>query len=276
MGRLIGYMANRTDRLAEALTEERVVVGGSPSDSSAPVPASEIDADAWGIGFYQGGEVLHKKRPKSARGSLEWREVTGNVRSDCAIIHFRTATVGDYRSENTHPFRMRQWLFAHSGTVHGFDAVREALLQPMPDFLSRNIRGTTDSEHVFHALLSFLHDRGQLDNPDIDPKIVLAAIRSTIALIDRLVSEIGAPQATLNFVLTNGRAMFGVRRGIPMHYVERESGDGPRGAASAFRYVMIVGNGPAASPEAAPDWKPLEDGEAVIVGRDLRVSTAVL
>src|SRR5690349_5573013 len=127
MGRLIGYMANRTDRLAEALAEEKVAVG----------PASGIESDAWGIGFYQGGEVLHKKRPRSAleRESLEWVDVAGNVRSDCAVIHFRTATVGDYRSENTHPFRMRQWLFAHSGTVHGFDAVRDALLESMPDFL---------------------------------------------------------------------------------------------------------------------------------------------
>ena len=79
MGRLIGYMANRTDRLADALTEEQAAIG----------PASLADADAWGIGFYQGGEVLHKKRPRSGLGMsepLSWREVAGNVRSDCAVM----------------------------------------------------------------------------------------------------------------------------------------------------------------------------------------------
>lgn len=265
MGRLIGYMANRTDRLADALTEEKVAVG----------PASSIEADAWGIGFYQAGEVLHKKRPHaSAPGEapLEWKDVAGNVRSDCAVIHFRTATVGDYRSENTHPFRMRQWLFAHSGTVHGFDAVREALLEPMPDFLRRNIRGTTDSEHVFHALLSFLHDGGQLDNPDVDPKIVLNALRSTFALIDRLVSEIGAPEATLGCVLTNGRQMIAARRGAPMQWVERELSSDARGAASSFRYVMVETNGP----EAPPDWRTLENGSALVIGRDLQVARVEL
>jgi predicted glutamine amidotransferase len=265
MGRLIGYMANRTDRLADALAEESIVVG----------PASG-DADAWGIGFYQGGEVLHKKRPRSSleREPLDWRDVAGNVRSDCAIIHFRNATVGDYRSENTHPFRMRQWLFAHNGTINGFEAVREALSEPMPDFLRRNVRGTTDSEHVFHALLSFLHDRSQLDNPDIDGKVVLGAIRSTIALIDRLVSEVGAPQATLNFLLTNGRQMFGVRRGPPVYYGVRELGGELRSPASSFKYVMIVANGPAT--EAPPEFRALKDGEALVVGRDLGVTTSSL
>lgn len=270
MGRLIGYMANRTDRLAEALTEEQVAVG----------PASANDADSWGLGFYQGGEVLHKKRPKSSleRDKLEWRDVAGNVRSDCAIVHFRTATVGDYRAENTHPFRMRQWLFAHNGTVNGFEAIREGLLAPMPDFLARNIRGTTDSEHVFHGLLSFLHDSGQLDNPDIDAKTVLGAIRSTISLIDRLVSEIGAPEATLNFVLTNGRQMFGVRRGAPMLWTQKDIQADPRNPASNFRYAMVISNGPASSEHAPqpnavpPDYRAMKNGEAIVIGRDLRVT----
>ena len=273
MGRLIGYMANRTDRLADALRDEEDAIG----------PASGPDADSWGIGFYQGGEVLHKKRPRTEQSAsaamepLSWREVAGNVRSDCAIIHFRTATVGDYRSENTHPFRMRQWLFAHNGTVNGFDAIREALLEPMPDFLRRNIRGTTDSEHVFHSLLSFLHDGGQLDNPDIDSKIVLGAMRSTIALIDRLSSEVGAPEATLDLLLTNGRQMVGVRRGSPMHYVVRDVQGEARSPASTLRYVMLVGNGPIGTrPEVPPDYRSLKSGEAIVIGRELDVSVVAL
>lgn len=265
MGRLIGYMANRTDRLPNALADEEAAIGA----------ASSAGADAWGIGFYQGGEVLHKKRPRSGlegESLLDWREVAGNVRSDCAIIHFRTATVGDYRSENTHPFRMRQWLFAHHGTVSGFDAIREGLFEPMPDFLRRNVRGTSDSEHVFHVLLSFLHDSGRLEDPDIDPKIALGAVRSTIALIDRLASEVGAPEATLDFVLTNGRTMFGVRRGGPMHYVVRDVQGEARSPASTLRYVMLVANGP----EAPPDYKKMEASTAIVIGRELDVSVVAL
>jgi predicted glutamine amidotransferase len=260
MGRLIGYLATRTDRLAEALTEQEGAIG----------PAS-IESDAWGMGFYQGGEVLHKKRPRGPEGAERlgsWADVVGTVRTDCALIHFRTATVGDFRSENTHPFRMRQWLFAHTGTVHGFSAVREPLLDSLPDFLRRNIRGTTDSEHVFHVILSFLHDSGQLDNPDIEPKVVLGAIRSTFSMIDRLVSEVGAPPATLSCVLTNGRQMIGARRGAAMSYVLSETVEAGR-PPSTFRYAMIASS--ADTHDAAADHVFLADDEAVVVSRDLSV-----
>ncbi|MFO0680485.1 MAG: class II glutamine amidotransferase [Sandaracinus sp.] len=263
MGRLIGYMANRADRLPEALAEEKLAVGETPSAS----------ADAWGIGFYQGGEVLHKKRPHRGGDHVSWNDIAGNVRTDVAIIHLRTATVGDYRAENTHPFRMRQWLFAHVGTVAGFDAIKSALLDPMPDFLRRNVRGTTDSEVIFHSLLSFLDDAGRLDDVDAEPKTLLSAARSTLSLVERLGQEVGAPPSTLSFVLTNGRQMMAVRRGLPVSYVEREIGGDARtmgrGPGSTLRYVMVVGGDTAVS---APEHQPLDDGQALLIDRELRTT----
>ncbi len=258
MARLIGYMANRTDRLADVLTEEQIAVG----------PASDAGADAWGIGFYQAGEVLHKKRPRhEIGGDLAWRDVAGDVRSDCAVIHFRHATVGDFRSENTHPFRMRQWIFAHNGTVEGFDAIRERLTEGMPDFLQRNIRGTTDSEHIFHAFLSFLHDAGQLDSREPDEKVVVAAMRGAVSQIDRLVAEIDAPAATLDFVATDGRTMYALHRGHAMHFVARSIDEGQRNA-TPLRYVMLVSNG---RQEPTPDWVPVAQSQIVVVRRSLEV-----
>jgi glutamine amidotransferase len=267
MGRLIGYMANRSDRLPEALAEEKLAVGESPTEA----------ADAWGIGFYQGGEVLHKKRPHRGGDRVAWADIAGNVRTDTAIIHLRSATVGDYRAENTHPFRMRQWLFAHVGTVAGFEAMRGALLDPMPDFLRRNVRGTTDSEAIFHSVLSFLDDAGKLDDVDAEPKTLLAAARSTISLVERLAQEIGAPEPTLSFVLTNGRQMLAVRRGNSMSYVEREIGnDGRpqgRGPSSALRYVMVVGGDNGVT---APEHRALDDRQALVIDRALRTTLHAL
>lgn len=262
MARLVAYVANRTDRLLDALREERAAVGEVPSES----------ADAWGIGFYQSGEVLHKKRPHRGGDPVTWPDVAGNVRSDCAVIHLRSATVGDYRAENTHPFRMRQWLFAHHGTVHGFDAVRERLAETLPDFLRRNVRGTTDSELVFHTFLSFLHDGGVLDAPDVEPRAVVSAIRSTIALVDRLVAEVGAPEAELDLVVSNGRLTAVVARGAPMSFVERSLATEARGPSGAgFRYVMAVANG---SPP--PDYRPVPRGQVLLVDRDLGVKLTPL
>ncbi|MFW6050434.1 MAG: class II glutamine amidotransferase [Myxococcota bacterium] len=265
MGRLLGYMANRADRLGDALYQERAVIAPPPSARTA----------AWGLGFYQGGEVLHKKRPLPETESLDWEEVAEELLTDCAIFHLRQATVGNFRAENTHPFRMRSWLFAHNGTIERFDRIRGPLVEQIPDFLRRNIRGDTDSEHFFHIILSFLHDTGQLDNPDGDERAVVGALRSAVTLVDRLSAEVGAPPATLNLVLTNGRRLFALRRGAPMMYVERRGLHETRGSdapskdsSSTLRYLLVVSDGPA----VPSDYQSMADGDVVTVDRDLRVS----
>ena len=258
-------MANRADRLRDALHQEREVIAVPPTHPPA----------GWGIGFYQGGEVLHKQRPLLEGEDVDWEQVANGVRSDCVVIHMRHATVGDFRTENTHPFRMRSWLFAHNGTIERFDAVRDRLLETMPDFIRRNIRGRTDSEHVFHVVLSFLHDSGQLDNSDVSDKAVLSAVRSAIRLVDRLGKEVGAPQATINFLLSNGRHMYAVRRGGPMMYVERQGihdpvDDGEDTGPTQTRYVLVVSDGAETPPHG---YVAIEDASVCIIDRDLAVST---
>ncbi len=259
MARLIAYVANRPDRLLEALIEERAAIGDAPPQEAA----------AWGIGFYQSGEVLHRKRPFRGDDPVGWQDIVGGVKTDCAVIHLRKASVGDYRSENTHPFRLRQWLFAHQGTVYGFEAIRPRLLEALPDFLRRNVRGTTDSELIFHTFLSFLHDQGMLDAPDLDAKVILSAIRSTIAMVDQIGSEIGAPSPDLDLVLSNGRTTAIVARGTPMCWVERSLATEARGPSGpGFRYVL------ATATESPPsDYRCLARGSVLLVSRDLSTST---
>lgn len=270
MGRLIGYMANRTDRLADALHQERAL-------AYIEGPQAKATPFGWGIGFYQGGEVLHKKRPRRQAEDLDWEQITSSIRSDCVVLHVRQPTVGDFRSENTHPFRMRSWLFAHHGTVDRFAAIRESLLASLPDFLRRNVRGSTDSEVYFHLLLSFLHDSGQIDNNDLDVRHGVAAIRSTVALIDRLVAEAGGETSCLNMVATNGRRMFALRRGAPMGFVERtgifdarsvEEPPAKESPETRLSYVMVQSD----APGDRRDWQPMAESTVLTIDRDLHVS----
>jgi glutamine amidotransferase len=258
-------MANRADRLRDALHQEREVIA---------LPTSQPPA-GWGIGFYQGGEVLHKKRPLLGE-DMDWEQVANGVRSDCVVIHMRHATVGDFRSENTHPFRMRSWLFAHSGTIQRFSAIRERLVEDLPDFIRRNIRGDTDSEHFFHVVLSFLHDAGQLDAAEVSDKVVLNGLRSAVRLVDRLGKEVGAPEATLNCLLSNGRRMYALRRGGPMVLVER---DGMHDASledsgvTPTRYVLVVSDGQQETPIG---YRAVDEGSVCIIDRNLHVTTQSL
>src|SRR5207245_8791387 len=135
--------ANQADRVRCALSAERDVMA---------IPAGK-PSDGWGVGFYQGGEVLLRKRPTEGR-PVDFIELTRDLRTDVMIGHVRAGSVGGQRVENTHPFRYRQWLFAHNGTLDRFSAMRPRLLESIPDFLRRNIRGETDSEHVFHLFLA--------------------------------------------------------------------------------------------------------------------------
>jgi predicted glutamine amidotransferase len=264
MGHIIACMINRADLLEEAVRAEQDALG-------TPL----LQHDGWGVGFYQADEVLHKKHPQPDNAQLEWSSIVRGIRSHVAIAHVRDASVGARRADNNHPFRMRQWLFAHAGMVEGFSAIQPHLLESMPDFLRRNIRGDTDSEHVFHVFLSFLHDAGQLESVDVSDQAVLAALRSTITLVDRLVNEVGAPRSNLNMVLTNGRQLYALRRGTPMVYFERDRLSVPelveQGKSSRppdpVRYVLV------ASAEQVPaNSSELSDGQLISVDRDLHVT----
>ena len=265
MSRLIGYVANRADRMRDALYQEREVL----RNENAPREAS-----GWGIGFYAGDEVLHKKRPTRPGELVDWQSIAGDVRSDCAVLHLRQPTVGDFRAENAHPFRMRSWLFAHQGTISGFDSMRENLAETIPDFLRRNIRGQTDSEYLFHTVLSLLHDAGQLDNPDIHRGQALTAISAAVTLVERLAAEVGGTAPSLSFILTNGRSMYALRSGETMAYVERqglhdppEDYKAPPTGSTPLRYAMIVSG----VDDPPAEYRALPEKSVAVIDRRLDV-----
>ena len=240
MARLFGYFANQADRVRCALGRESVALRLSES----------IHSDGWGVGSYQGGEVLLRRKPTEPRESLRLLDLLHGLRTDCAIVHVRSATVGPRTLQNTHPFRYRQWLFAHNGTLPGFAARRSQVLAEIPDFLARGVLGDTDSEAVFHLFLGFVHKTGRLDDPEFDRASMATALRGTVEVIDRTV---GAGQ--LNLVVTNGHAMVALRRGLPLFWVRRQglrdcaecrkppeaSGAEPKRVDhDALRYVLVA------------------------------------
>src|ERR1700733_2338272 len=192
MARLFGLMGNRADLAGRALAFEgdalRVRARGQPL--------------GWGVGFYQGGEVLMRRRPIDDRDEIDLAKLAADVRADILIGHVRSATVGALRTENTHPFRHRQWLFAQTGTLAVFDAIRERLLASVPEFLRGNVRGETDSEIVFHVFLSFLHDAGRLDNGSVTGDAVLEALRSSLNVIHGMEAEEGDGAEKTNLLVS--------------------------------------------------------------------------
>jgi predicted glutamine amidotransferase len=270
MGLLFACMISRPDLLGEALLEERTAL-----DVTLPKAA-----DGWGAGFYQAGEALHRKLPQPIEGQISWGGVLDGIRSHVVIAHVREATVGDRRADNTQPFRMRQWLFAHVGEVAGFTAVRERMIESLPDFLRRNIRGQTDSEVLFHVVLSFLHDAGQLDSVDVAGSAIVGALRGAVTLADRYTREVGATPGSLTLALTNGRQLYAMRRGSSLCLAQRDRlarrGDGmdsKQGQSQAVRYAMVASHRGTSAPTG---YREIADGEVVCIDRDLHVTLQTL
>ena len=209
MARMFGFIGNRADLGARVLELNR---------EALRVRAESGQSLGWGIGFYQAGEVLLRRRPIDERSVIDLAEAAANVRTDVLVGHVRHATVGALRTENTHPFRYRSWLFAQTGTIVGFDRLRERLLASQPEFLRRNVRGETDSEMFFYLFLSFLHDAGHLNDTHVASEHEATALRASISLVDRLSAEEGYAENKGDILVTNGEQMLAVHRNGNMAY----------------------------------------------------------
>ncbi len=209
MARLLTFISNRPDVGVRAIDLEKRHLGVHVKPGVTP---------GWGVGFYQAGEILLKRRPIDDRPVIDLAPITKDVRADILLLHVRSATIGAPRTENTHPFRYRQWLFAQTGTVESFSQVRGRTLESLPVFLARDVKGDTDSELIFHLFLSFLHDMGHLDRPATDAASARSALSASVALVDRLCAEQGAAPSALNLVVTCPDYVLALHGGARMAY----------------------------------------------------------
>jgi glutamine amidotransferase len=209
MARLFGLIGNRADLAGRVLASEKDAL-------SVHARGGQL---GWGIGFYQGGEVLMRRRPiHDHHAAIDVAKIASDVRADLLVGHVRSATVGSLRTENTHPFRYRQWLFAMTGTLPSFDAIRERLISSVPEFLRSSIRGETDAEILFYVFLSFLHDAGRLTDAITPPPHVRDALRSCVAVVDGMAAEVGGKPSQVNVMISDGENIFALHRGAQMGY----------------------------------------------------------
>jgi predicted glutamine amidotransferase len=278
MARLVALVGNRSELTARVLHAER--------DALLVRVRTGLPL-GWGLGFYQGDEVLMRRRPVDDREPIDLAFAAADVRADVLIGHVRSATVGALRTENTHPFRFRQWLFAQTGTIPLFDTVRDRLLSTLPDFLRAQIRGETDAEVFFHVFLSFLHDRGALEGTP-PPSVVREALRASLSLVDTTGAEVGAPPASINAIVSCGEFVVVLHAGAPMAYrvfAGKNDADLLLGDDAALRrkvpelaqvhFVLLASDFDeewsfaASSPLAEPRWKSVSDRAILVLNRGM-------
>jgi glutamine amidotransferase len=94
--------------------------------------------------------------------------------------HVRAAGGPPIQQTNCHPFRWENWLFMHNGFLGEFAKVKRDLTFAIDPSLYTHVKGTTDSEVLFHLAITF----GLVDDP-------VKALTATVDHVERVGREHG-------------------------------------------------------------------------------------
>lgn len=211
--------------------------------------------DGWGVAFVQERDAFVLREPAAASRSA-WLAFLQeqDLRGDTIIAHVRRATQGGLLLRNSQPFARelggRVHLFVHNGMLPEIEDDRR--------FASGRFRriGDTDSEHAFCGLLDRLARIWEVEVPPLDARL------AAIADYARDLRDLGPA----NFIYSDGDAIFA-------HAHRRKADDGeirPPGLHVLCRHCAAVDDGVdvaliASVPLSAEPWRPLAEGEVVVV-----------
>ena len=205
MCRLFGFRSAVASKAHRSLVEAE----------NALAQQAQLHQDGWGIGYYIGRDAYIIKSDSGAHQSERFRLASSRLQSHTFVVHVRRATVGQRDYLNSHPFRFGRWVFAHNGTLEGFEKTRDWVIGEIDSELRPLLFGTTDSEHFFHYLISRLSRAGfdKAGHEFVDSKAAAVVLRDAVDELYVKAREHDLPPPILNFVLTNGDVFFAMRAG---------------------------------------------------------------
>ena len=264
--KLFACICNQPQRLSVALAPVRAALVAQP-----PVTR-------WGLGYVQGGDVLLVRTPKASAVPVDLAgPLTAEIKTDCAIaqaVRDEGRTPGG--TDNTPPFRFRRWMYAQTGLDGQLfvEDIAPRLLEHIPEYLRRNLKGRSPAELIFHVFLAMLHDEGNIDDPNLPPPATRRALAATLRLVSAELARSGKAGATMgNVALTNGRSMVAAHLEEPLR-LRRLWVTGERGERDeSFRGFLLVSGGDGDPKDGFEDVPPQR---AVLISRDLQMSFADL
>jgi predicted glutamine amidotransferase len=160
------------------------------------------NGDGFGLGWYGRRDVAavyHNATP--AWGDRNLHTLASEILSPLFLAHVRAATGTPVQETNCHPFAHDRWLFVHNGYVGGYDALRRDMLLAVRPDLFNEIKGTTDSELMFHLALTF----GLADDP-------IAGLERMAGFVEALGADAGvAEPLQMTVGVTDGERLWAAR-----------------------------------------------------------------
>ena len=179
-------------------TERSLIEQSRRHTPNLPLP----NGDGTGLGWYSRRPTPALYRSTApAWGDRNLDELSNEVASPLFLAHVRAATGTPVQETNCHPFRWQNWLFVHNGYIDQFDTVHRELLMAVRPDLFPNIRGTTDSELMFHLALGF----GLPDDP-------IGSVARMAGLVEAVGNAAGVAQPLqMTLGITDGLTLYAVR-----------------------------------------------------------------
>ncbi|QIG40397.1 class II glutamine amidotransferase [Microbacterium sp. 4R-513] len=172
----------------------------------SPLGFETVNGDGFGFGWYP--KDAAPDAPPATFHSIEpaWhdenlREIAGAVESPLFFAHVRAAAGPPIQQTNCHPFRHGRWLFMHNGGLAHFARMRRDLMLEIDPELFPLVRGTTDSEVLFH--LAITHGLEQ------DP---VRGLGRAVRRVEEVGAELGIPDPVQGtFAVSDGRTLWAFR-----------------------------------------------------------------
>jgi hypothetical protein len=153
-------------------------------------------------------------------------------------------------------------MLAQDGRATVDPAEWQTLVERIPDFLRRSMRGRTAAELTLYLLMAALHDWGIVDDPNLPSTIARQALAETLARFG-----VGT------VATSNTRALWVARPegGAPIYIRRLQVHDDRGNRDDSFRGVLITSGLPVG--EGAEE---VPAGSVLSVSRDLRVDISAL
>jgi predicted glutamine amidotransferase len=278
MCRLFGFRSSVLSRAHRSLVEAQ----------NALRHQAREHRDGWGIGYFHGRDAFVLKSEAGAAADDSFARASERLASHTFVVHVRRATVGAVNANNVHPFRCGRWVFAHNGTVFGFDRVGPRLREQTPDHLRSRVLGTTDTETLFHWLLGHV-ERAGLDptgHDAADPARLGAALAAAVIALRALAVDEGAERPVANFILTNGSVFVANRHGRELflatqkfHCRDADTCAAEKICLQEARPSHVAGGARVnhlivASEQIGDEdrWEEVPDGELLVLSPDFRLT----
>ena len=179
-----------------------------------------VNGDGFGVAWY--GEVPSKgsccfKFVTPAWSDTNLRNIGRHISSPLMFAHVRAAASGHnphepmiVSNENCHPFTFKEYTFMHNGGIPCFAKIKLKVLNLLSPETFANIKGTTDTEHIFAIFLNCLPP-ADASHPHTVSDMV-DAMNQTISIIVQLCKENDiTDHCSLNLCVTNGTHIIATR-----------------------------------------------------------------